>query len=88
MDQREEAGAGLSIAGQHTRTAGLFQPGRRRQSPRHPRFDESRRRRGGSADLAAIEAEIKKLDSEIDQRVYDLYGLTDKERAIVEDAAK
>ena len=28
----------------------------------------------GSADLAAIEAEIQKLDTEIDQRVYDLYG--------------
>ena len=32
----------------------------------------------GSADLAAIESEIKKLDREIDQRVYELYGLTPK----------
>jgi hypothetical protein len=40
----------------------------------------------GSADLAALEAEITKLDGEIDQRVYDLYGLTDEERAFVEDA--
>jgi hypothetical protein len=30
----------------------------------------------GSADLAAIESEIKQLDREIKERVYDLYGLT------------
>ena len=42
----------------------------------------------GSADLAAIESEIKKLDTEIDQRVYDLYGLTPEEIKIVEGAAK
>ena len=42
----------------------------------------------GSADLAALEAEITKLDGEIDQRVYDLYGLTEEEKAIVKDAAK
>ena len=40
----------------------------------------------GSADLAAIESEIKKLDAEIDQRVYDLYGLTEAEIKIVEEA--
>jgi hypothetical protein len=37
----------------------------------------------GSADLAAIELEIKKLDREIDQRVYELYGLTPDEIKIV-----
>jgi type I restriction-modification system DNA methylase subunit len=42
----------------------------------------------GSADLAAIESEIKKLDAEIDQRVYELYGLTPEEIKIVEGAAK
>jgi type I restriction-modification system DNA methylase subunit len=42
----------------------------------------------GSADLAAIESEIKQLDTEIDQRVYDLYGLTPEEIKIVEGAAK
>jgi hypothetical protein len=42
----------------------------------------------GSADLAAIEAEIKKLDTEIDERVYELYGLTEDEIKIVESAAK
>jgi type I restriction-modification system DNA methylase subunit len=42
----------------------------------------------GSADLAAIESEIKKLDGEIDDRVYDLYGLTPAEIKIVEGAAK
>jgi len=42
----------------------------------------------GSADLAAIESEIKQLDTDIDQRVYDLYGLTEAEIKIVEDAAK
>jgi type I restriction-modification system DNA methylase subunit len=42
----------------------------------------------GSADLAALEAEIEKLDKEIDERVYELYGLTLEERAIVEAAAR
>lgn len=37
----------------------------------------------GSADLAAIEAEISKLDAEIDERVYELYGLTADEIKIV-----
>ena len=40
----------------------------------------------GSADLAAIEAEIKKLDGEIDRRVYDLYELTPEEINIVENS--
>ena len=42
----------------------------------------------GSSDLAAIEQEIKKLDSEIDERVYELYSLTPEERAIVEARTK
>jgi len=42
----------------------------------------------GSADLAAIESEIKVLDAEIDARVYELYGLTADEIKIVESAAK
>jgi type I restriction-modification system DNA methylase subunit len=42
----------------------------------------------GSADLAAIESEIATLDSEIDERVYELYGLTEDEIKIVESAAK
>ncbi|MDE3068266.1 MAG: Eco57I restriction-modification methylase domain-containing protein [Verrucomicrobiota bacterium] len=42
----------------------------------------------GGADLAAIEAEIAKLDREIDARVYELYGLTPDEIRIVEGAAK
>jgi hypothetical protein len=42
----------------------------------------------GSADLAALEAEIAKLDGEIDARVYELYGLTPEEIAIVEGRAK
>jgi hypothetical protein len=33
----------------------------------------------GTADLAAVEAEIEKLDREIDDRVYELYGLTPEE---------
>jgi hypothetical protein len=41
----------------------------------------------GRADLAAIELEIEKLDAEIDQRVYELYGLTPDEIKIVEGAA-
>ncbi|MEO6034147.1 MAG: hypothetical protein ABIQ35_02715, partial [Verrucomicrobiota bacterium] len=42
----------------------------------------------GNSDLAAIESEIEKLDGEIDERVYELYGITEEERKIVEDAAK
>ena len=38
----------------------------------------------GSADLAAVESEIQQLDREIDQRVYELYGLTPDEIKIVE----
>jgi hypothetical protein len=37
----------------------------------------------GTADLAAIEAEIRELDSEIDTRVCDLYELTPEERALI-----
>ena len=42
----------------------------------------------GSSDLAAIKKEIKNLDTEIDERVYELYGLTPEERAIVEAPTK
>jgi type I restriction-modification system DNA methylase subunit len=42
----------------------------------------------GASDLAAVEAEIEKLDREIDERVYELYGLTEEEKAVVEEAAK
>ena len=38
----------------------------------------------GSSDLAALEAEIAKLDREIDERVYELYGLTPEEIQVVE----
>jgi hypothetical protein len=37
----------------------------------------------GSADLATIETEIERLDCEIDECVYELYGLNDKEKTIV-----
>ena len=40
----------------------------------------------GSSDLAAIEAQIQRLDREIDQRVYDLYELTEEEIKVVEPA--
>jgi type I restriction-modification system DNA methylase subunit len=42
----------------------------------------------GSADLAAIESEIEKLDAEIDERVYELYGLTGDEIKIVKSTAR
>lgn len=42
----------------------------------------------GSGDLAAIEAEIEKLDDEINRRVYELYDLTPEEIKIVEDSTK
>jgi type I restriction-modification system DNA methylase subunit len=42
----------------------------------------------GGADLAAIESEIEKLDTEIDARVYELYGLTADEIKIVEGTGK
>jgi type I restriction-modification system DNA methylase subunit len=38
----------------------------------------------GSSDLATLETEIARLDGEIDARVYELYGLTAEEKAIVE----
>jgi len=41
----------------------------------------------GTADLAAVEAEIEKLDREIDARVYELYELTPEEIKTVEGAA-
>jgi type I restriction-modification system DNA methylase subunit len=41
-------------------------------------------REAGSADLAALETEIERLDREIDAAVYGLYGLTPKEVAVVE----
>ncbi len=41
----------------------------------------------GSADLAAIESEIEKLDAKIDECVYELYGLTEAEIKIVERSA-
>ena len=44
-------------------------------------------REAGAADLAAVESEIKKLDLAIDELVYELYGLTEEEKRIVEDAA-
>lgn len=42
----------------------------------------------GSSDLAAVEKEIVRLDAEIDERVYELYGLTDAEIKIVEGGAR
>jgi hypothetical protein len=42
----------------------------------------------GSSDLAAIESEIQKLDREIDEHVYELYGLTPDEIAVVEGRTK
>ena len=36
------------------------------------------------AEAQALKAEIDKTDMEIDQMVYELYGLTDEEIAIVE----
>jgi hypothetical protein len=41
----------------------------------------------GTADLAAVESEIKQLDFAIDAFVYELYGLTGDEIRIVETAA-
>ena len=38
----------------------------------------------GVSDLAALEAEIKATDQKIDKLVYELYGLTDEEVALVE----
>ena len=42
----------------------------------------------GRADLAALESEIEQLDREIDERVYELYGLTGDEIKIVEGRPK
>lgn len=37
---------------------------------------------------ANIEKEIQKLDNEIDQEVYELYGITEEEKKIIEDSLK
>jgi len=37
---------------------------------------------------AQLEKEIQKLDDEIDEEVYKLYGITDKEKKIIEDSLK
>jgi hypothetical protein len=37
---------------------------------------------------AKLEAEIKKTDAEIDDLVYKIYGITDKERKIIEGSLK
>ena len=37
---------------------------------------------------AQLEKEIQTLDTEIDEKVYKLYGLTDKEIKIVEESLK
>jgi adenine-specific DNA-methyltransferase len=37
---------------------------------------------------AKLEAEIKKTDAEIDDLVYKIYGITDKERKIIEESLK
>lgn len=41
----------------------------------------------GVSDLAAWEAEIKATDEQIDRLVYDLYGLTVDEIALVESSS-
>ena len=40
-----------------------------------------------NAKRAAPDADVSALEAEIDQRVYELYGLTPEEIAIVEEAA-
>jgi hypothetical protein len=37
---------------------------------------------------ARIEDEIKKTDGEIDQLVYKIYGITEKEKKIIEESLK
>jgi len=37
---------------------------------------------------AKIEAEIKKIDQEIDELVYKLYGITEAEKKIIEESLK
>ena len=41
-------------------------------------------REAGSADLAALETEIERVDGEIDAAVFELYGLTPEEVALLE----
>jgi hypothetical protein len=42
-------------------------------------------REGAPLHLSAIEAELAATDAEIDRRVYDLYGLSEEERRLVEE---
>jgi type I restriction-modification system DNA methylase subunit len=50
------------------------------------RLDETGEKR--TDDYAKIEEEIKKTDSEIDGQVYKIYGLTEDEKAIIENSLK
>jgi hypothetical protein len=50
------------------------------------RLDETGEKR--TDEYAKIEEEIKKTDSEIDEQVYKIYGLTEDEKAIVESSLK
>ncbi|MBS3126351.1 hypothetical protein J4453_02830 [Candidatus Woesearchaeota archaeon] len=37
---------------------------------------------------ARLEKEIQKLDNEIDEEIYKLYGITEEEKKIIEDSLK
>jgi len=37
---------------------------------------------------AQLEKEIQKIDNEIDEEVYKLYGITDEEKKIIEESLK
>ena len=50
------------------------------------RLDEIRGKR--TDEYARIEEEIRKTDAEIDELVYDIYGLTNEEKKIIEASVK
>jgi hypothetical protein len=56
---------------------------RRRLSDTLPHHDVGLDREGAPLHLGAIEADLARTDAEIDRRVYALYGLTEKEIAVV-----
>jgi hypothetical protein len=53
-------------------------------SPAQPEATGARLKAGATSDLERLEREIAATDTEIDELVYELYGITDEERKVIE----
>ena len=84
MDQGQEGGGDLSAAGQPLEPLVYFSPAASDNLRGIRDMMKAAAQEAGTADLAAVESEIKKLDFAIDALVYELYGLTAEEIRMVE----